>query len=502
MKPKPKISFATFCRDVIDEPISPAWAVAYKALDGERLSDGELETWKALSGLDEYAPRDVRELVAVKGRRAQGSKTATKYLAYKIHTENFRQYAANGDRLHCPIIAQSRDVAREIMSYLSQFYTASDLRSEVSELFKTSIELKNGFVISVQTCSYRAPRGITAPLGLLDELGIWRSEGADIDREVVRSLTPAMVQFPNRKLLLLGSPWVKAGVLFDRWERRFEGGDRLCIHCPTPLMNPMIAAEELAREEQADPQNYRREFLAEWLTDVDAFLPDNDISAAIHSGVREVAPVKARRYFAAIDASGLTGKDKFTLAIGHSASRGSAGLGPALDLLRGWSRAGVANVCDEIASLLKSYGLKSVTADQFGFSFLQELLKLRGIEVRQLAFTARSKPEVFLDLKTGLAQGRVQLLDHPESLRELRLLESKRTSGGHFSISAPRGTHDDFACVIALLVHISKRANDSGGGFLMMTDSGGHVTVSHGTEKRHWTDPSFYQSRRPGKLIG
>lgn len=83
------------------------------------------------------------------------------------HTGNFRQYAAKGDRLHVPIIAQSRDVSREIMSYLTQFYTASDLRSEVAELFKTSIELINGFVISVQTCSYRAPRGITAPMGAL-----------------------------------------------------------------------------------------------------------------------------------------------------------------------------------------------------------------------------------------------------------------------------------------------------------------------------------------------
>ena len=42
----------------------------------------------------------------------------------------------------------------------------------------------------------------------------------------------------------------------------------------------------------------------------------------------------------------------------------------------------------------------------------------------------RSKPEAFLDLKLSLAQGRAQLLDHPEALRELRMLESKRTSGG------------------------------------------------------------------------
>lgn len=484
MKFKRKPSFAAFCRDVIGEPISAAWDIAFRAFDGEPLKSSEIETWRAMSGRDRYEQAASHELTAIKGRRAQGSKTACKYLVYKIHTGDFRRFAAANDRLHVPVIAQVRETAREIMSYLHGFYEGSDaLRGEVAETFKQSIELANGFVLSVQTCSYRAPRGITAPLALLDEVGVWRVEGADVDHEVVRSLTPAMVQFPNRRLILLGSPWTKSGVLFERWERRFESPDRLVLHCPTPLMNPMIPAEDLERERQTDTQNYRREFLAEWLDAIDQFLPDSDIAAAICTGVRErpAAEVLKGSYRAAIDASGLTGRDKFTLAIGHRAVKGNAGLGIAFDVLRGWSRAPVAFVCDEIAALLKSFGLRSVVADQFGFSFLRELLSQRGIEVRQLPFTARSKPEVMLDLKSGLAQGRIQLLDHPESLRELRMLESRRTSGGNYSISAPRGAHDDFACVIALLNHDAKSgrsdrpftfiATSKGGGTLLYPDS-------------------------------
>ena len=475
MKPNRKISFAAFCRDVLDEPISPAWNVVYRAFDGETLMPAELEAWKNLTGRDTYEPQNSHELVAVKGRRAQGTKTATKYLAYKIHAGDFRRHAPKGDRLHVPIIAQSRETAREVKSYLDNFYQTTELRSEVAEIFRTSIELKNGFVISVQTCSYRAPRGISAPIGLCDEIGVWRVDGADVDKEVIRSLTPAQIQFPNRKLILLGSPWVKAGVLFDRFERRGEGGDRLVVHCPTPLMNPLIPAEELAREQANDPQNYRREFLAEWLDDVDQFLPDCDIAAAVQTGVREIAPAESFKggYSAALDASGLTGKDKFTLAIGHRASRGSAGVGTKFDLLRGWSRASVGMVCDEIASILKSYWLRSVAADQFGFSFLRELLAQRGIEVRQVPFSARSKPEIFLDTKTAFSRGQISLLDHAESLRELRMLESRRTSGGSYSISAPRGGHDDFACVIALLVNQMKQSDSSGCGFLAVSGRGG-----------------------------
>lgn len=480
MKFNKKPSFAAFCRDVIGEPISRAWDIAYRAFDGELLKPDEFEIWRALSGRGEYSPGASHELTAVKGRRAQGSKTACKYLVYKIHTGDFRRFAAANDRLHVPVIAQVRETAREIMSYLQGFYQDSEvLRSEVAETFKQSIELTNGFVISVQTCSYRAPRGITAPLALLDEVGVWRVEGADVDHEVVRSLTPAMVQFPTRKLILLGSPWTKSGVLFERFERRFENPDRIVLHCPTPLMNPSISPEELAREEAADRQNYRREFLAEWLDDVDQFLPDTDITTAVQTGVREVAFNKMLRghYSAALDASGLTGADKFTLAIGHRAVRGS-GRGTALDALRGWSRAPIAQVCDEIATLLKTYELRSVVADQFGFTFLRELLAQRGIEVRQMPFTTRSKPEVMLELKTGLAQGRIGLLDHPESLRELRMLESRRTSGGNYSISAPRGAHDDFATCIALLAFDSKNGgSSSGGGFLAVANRGGGATI-------------------------
>lgn len=479
-----KISFAAFCRDVIGEPISRAWDVAYRAFDGEQLKPEErAEFLQPMTGRDEYTPRVVHEMTAVKGRRAQGSKTACKFLVFKIHTADFRRFAAAKDRLHVPVIAQTRETAREIMSYLQGFYEDSDvLRGEVAEVLKQSIELKNGFVISVQTCSYRAPRGITAPLALLDEVGVWRVEGADVDHEVVRSLTPAMVQFPTRKLILLGSPWTKSGVLFERFERRFENPDRLVLHCPTPLMNPSISPEELAREQAADPQNYRREFLAEWLDDVDQFLPDSDITAAVQTGVREVAYNKTLRghYSAALDASGLTGADKFTLAIGHRVIRGS-GRGTALDALRGWSRAPIAQVCDEIAALLKTYELRSVVADQFGYTFLRELLAQRGIEVRQLAFTTRSKPEVMLELKTGLAQARIALLDHPESLRELRMLESRRTSGGNYSISAPRGAHDDFATVIALLIFNSKNASSTFTGFLAVANKGG-ATIFRGGE--------------------
>jgi hypothetical protein len=264
-------------------------------------------------------------------------------------------------------------------------------------------------------------------------------------------------------------------------------------------MNPLIDPEELAREQANDPSNYRREFLAEFLDDVDSFLPDSDINAAIRSGVHERPPVDVYKgsYSAALDASGLSGRDKFTLAIAHRTRRASSDAATVeFDLLRGWSRAPVAEVCDSIALILKSYGLTSVVGDQFGHSFLRELLANRGISVSQRPFTSRSKPEIMLNLKLALAQGRVSLLDHGEALRELRMLESRRTSGGNYSIAAPKGSHDDFAIVIALLAHEMKSDN-SGVGFLVIGGKSGQpaTTVTAG-KPTDWKDERFFQAPR------
>lgn len=214
------MNFAQFCADpaLIGEPISAPWAALYKAFDGEPLDETELALWRQMTGRQHYEQRDRRELFAVKGRRAQGTRTACKYLIFKIATGDFERFAPPGERLHCPLIFQSRDVAREGMSYFVRFYTASSILSrEVEDIAKERITLRN-FVISVWTCSFRAPRGIAAPIALCDEVGVWRQEGSDVDREVLRSLRPAMIQFPNRKLVVLGTPWVKAGVLYETWE--------------------------------------------------------------------------------------------------------------------------------------------------------------------------------------------------------------------------------------------------------------------------------------------
>jgi hypothetical protein len=61
-------------------------------------------------------------------------------------------------------------------------------------------------------------------------------------------------------------------------------------------------------------------------------------------------------------------------------------------------------------------------------------------------------------MRPDVSTGKLHLPNHLEMIRELRALESTRTSGGNYKISAPRGMHDDFVTVLALLAH---RVNES-----------------------------------------
>src|SRR6202035_4657741 len=142
MKLSPKISFEAFCRDVLLEPISKAWVVAFKAFEGKSLNAEELELFRTLSGQQDYFPKERSELWAIKGRRSTGTKTSAKFLTYliSVHGQEYRQFAAKRDRLHALIVLQSRDIAKEVMSYFASFYNDTVLSGEVVEVLKNSIE--------------------------------------------------------------------------------------------------------------------------------------------------------------------------------------------------------------------------------------------------------------------------------------------------------------------------------------------------------------------------
>jgi hypothetical protein len=456
--------FATFCSEVLAEPISPAWATFYRAVEGLPLDEEGVELYRQSTGRDHYEPRAYTEATAICGRRSEKTQTCLKFLLWLIlfagfekqqRTSWFARLGRHTRLLRIPIIAQDTRVAGDIKRTAESLCLAAPLVSrEVVDVTADSVIFRNGIALTVFSATKASVRGLPCPAGLLDEFEFVAIDGAD-PRELVRQVRPSMIQFgAARRLIKLTTPWRKSGLAYQEFAQRAERPELLVWQASTATMTPRIDAAELERERLTDPVYFAREYLAEFASDdLEALIPAGDIQAAIGSWT-EQPPRSGVSYYMALDASGLTGGDRFTFGIAETGTDGTN-----VVLLRGHRRAPVPQVCDEIADLAKLYGISRIVADQYSFSFLAELMRQRDVTLEQLPFTSRSKPEIFFSLKNSLAQATLKIPNHPEVLRELRALESLRTSGGAYKIGAPRGQHDDFATVLALLAHGAKRSN-------------------------------------------
>jgi hypothetical protein len=449
------LDFASFCADVLGEPISPAWVTFYKAVEGLPLDPDEANLYAQCAGRP-YEERVRPEATGICGRRSEKTVTALKFLLWKIQfagwEKQLRQswFARLGrftELLRIPIISQDLRISADAQRAAESLILNSVLENEVADILRNEIVFKNGLSLICLPASKASVRGLTCPACLLDELA-WVSIDGASDVELCRQVRPAQIQFgAARRLLKFSTPWQKAGVIFSELSSRDQRPDLLVWQASTAIMTPRIDAAELERERAADPAYYAREYEAMFTDDLESFIPESDIAAAV-GGWKELPPTVSGYHVAALDASGLTGGDTFTFAIAHSDKTGAT-----VDVLRGWRRAPVPEVCDEIAGLAKLYRVHKILADQYAYPFLAALMSQRGVELAEQPFSARSKPEIHFALKNALASGSFQIPNHPEAIKELRMLESTRTSGGNYRISAPRGLHDDFVTVLALLAH-------------------------------------------------
>ena len=63
---------------------------------------------------------------------------------------------------------------------------------------------------------------------------------------------------------------------------------------------------------------------------------------------------------------------------------------------------------------------------------------------------AVDKSTAFLECEPLFAQSRVELLDHPQLVRELKILERRPHGGGRTVVDHPRGGSDDYANAFCL----------------------------------------------------
>jgi hypothetical protein len=443
--------------------VSPAQRTLLKSIYGLALDEEEFHIFRQCTGRDTYPAHPFGEVTAISGARGgKDSRIAAPCACYEAVFGGHERHLARGERAMIPLVAQDQRATKIAFGYIRDYMTRSPLlASLVEDVLTSEIVLTNGLTVACFPCTLRSLRGWSIPSGVLDEFAFFRLEGqADSDVEIQASIRRGMISFPHTKLIKISTPYMRSGVLYDDFRRGFghANPDLLVWRASSLLMNPSLRAERLERERRLDPLRFSREYEAEFTDDLESFIAAAWLDTCVIPGRHALAPQLDRFWYsAAIDASGA-GAAAFAASVAHVEGEGRESR-VVQDYIKGFSkpRGGTVDlegVVAEFATILRGFGCDQVLADRYAAGWVTQSFARHGITV----VAAPDKSVCYSELEPVIAQGRIALLDHPTQTRELSLLERRARPGGKPSIDHPRGSHDDFANVLALAVYAALQA--------------------------------------------
>jgi hypothetical protein len=369
---------------------------------------------------------------------------------------NYSQYLAPGERGTILILAADRKQSRVIFRYISALLKQVPMLARLIENERAeSFDLTNRITIEVGTCSYRTVRGYTFVAVLADELAFWRSEdSASPDYEVLNAVRPGMLTIPNAMLLCASSPYARRGALYDAHQKYHgvEDPDVLVWQAPTRTMNPTVPQAYIDKKLEEDHADASAEYLAQFRTDVEAFITLEAIKACIEPGCYERAPESRHAYFAFTDPSGGSA-DSFTMSIGHSESDRVI-----IDCVRERrSPLSPEVVVADFAETLKQYRITTVTGDNYAGMWPADAFAKHGISYEK---ADKTKSQLYLAVLPLINSRKITLLDSDRMVRQFVGLDRRTQWGGKDSIDHSPGGNDDVANAVAGCAALAKRGDD------------------------------------------
>jgi hypothetical protein len=338
-----------------------------------------------------------------------------------------------------------------------------------------TLDLTNGARIVVFTNNFRSVRGRSLICAILDEVAFYRSEeSSNPDKELYDALEPSLARVPGSILIGISSPYRRSGLLYDKWRRSYGKDDPDCLFVrgPTRLFNPDFPQSIIDRRFEEDTAAAASEYMAEFRSDIGAYVSREVVDAVTVLGRHELLPASGIRYTAFVDPSGGSG-DSMTLAIAHrDAKDRTLGILDAVREVRPpfSPEATVAGFVE----LLKSYNLSKVTGDRYGGEWCREPFRKLGITYE---LSEKPKNDIYQNCLPLLNSGKVQLLDLPRLQVQLIGLERRTARGGRDSIDHPHGGHDDLA-------------NSVAGALLMAAGGPGPMRINPEALRRLGIDPN------------
>jgi hypothetical protein len=431
------------------------WRAFLAALFGLPMSDEQLATYSQFTGRSTPPSKPLHEAWLVCGRRSGKSFVLATIAVFLAAFKDWRPYLAPGEIGVIMIIAADRRQARVIMRYCLGLLKAVPMLAKLIEAeARETIELRNRITIEIHTASFRTTRGYTIVAALLDELAYWATDeaSAEPDTEVINAVRPGMSTIPEAMLLCASSPYARKGALWNAYRGHFgrDGDEVLVWQADTRSMNPTVPQSYIDRHVAEDAVRAAAEYGAQFRSDIEGFVAQEVVDAAIVPGRHELPPMKGISYAAFVDPSGGS-SDSMTVAIAHRDRDGRAVLDAVRERRPPFSPD---EVVVEFSGLVKAYGVRKVTGDRYGGEWPGERFRAHGIEYVP---SEKAKSDIYRDLLPLLNSRKTELLDLPRLATQLIGLERRTARSGKDSIDHAPGAHDDVANSVsgALLLAIA-----------------------------------------------
>src|SRR5262249_51617593 len=138
------------------------------------------------------------------------------------------------------------------------------------------------------------------------EIAFWMSEeSANPDAEILTAIRPALAT-TGGPLIMISSPYARRGELYSTWKQHYgPKGDELILVAQgsSRRFNPTLPESVVKRALERDEAAARAEYLAEFRSDLEAFVSREAVEACVTAGVYERAPISGVHYVGFLDPS-------------------------------------------------------------------------------------------------------------------------------------------------------------------------------------------------------
>jgi hypothetical protein len=435
------------------------WRAVLKGAYGLPMTKAEVKFFRSVAERDPPKKR-VRELWIIAGRRAGKDSVASMIAAHSAALFDGQDRLRPGERALVACVAFDKDQAKIVLDYTKAYFGEVPLLASMvqNDARAADFQLNNGVDVSVLSNNFRSVRGRPILCAILDEISIWRDEtSAAPDVETYNAIKPGLVTLaPASMIVGISSSYRKSGLLYAKFKKHFGRDDdhTLVVKAPTRLLNPTVPQEEIDRDLEEDRAKAMAEWMAEFRDDIGGWLDVATIEAAVDRGVTVRPPRGGINFVGACDPAGGSGKDSFTAACAHAEPDGSIILDAMLEIRPLYNPT---SAVEQVAQLLKSYGLSRVVGDRYSAGWVVEAFAKHGI---RYVHSDLDRSAVYSDCLPLFTSGRAHILDNKRLVSQFTSLERRTAPGGRDKIDAPRGSHEDCANAAAMAMTLAAKRKE------------------------------------------